>query len=324
VDTGDLNVRAELLGNYFIVYQAHSIWQLRWVGGTTVFYPEIIMPSVGLLSYHLCVPFGQSHYIIGNDYQVYQFTMSGLTKIGDNIADDIKDNIGEAMEYACRMSLDRQKKHLCIFVATGADQADRMYRLNLRTGSWTVRDLSEYYSSGGITTAVLSGASSYTKGQTYAEAVTEATTYAAAVTAATTYADTITEVQVDENLIVGDDNGYVLQEDDSLETYDGTSLTHHYITKEFDGGIPDISKRVEGIEVDAKCPDFLSSGTLTISYKFDSAGSWTSLAAITLTSDFTVYRRFINRVGKKLQLRFSGTFDLRSFEIFNIQVEDRK
>ena len=324
VDTGDVNVRAEQLGNYYIVYQTNSIWQLRYVGGTTVFYPDIIMPSVGLLSYHLCVPFGQIHYIIGNDYQVYQFSMSELTPIGGNIADGLKRDISETMEYACRMSLDSQKKHLNIFIATGTDQADKMYRLNLRTGSWTVRDLTEYYTSGGITAAILAGASSYTKGQTYAEAVVEATTYAAAVTAATTYADTITEIQVDENLLVGDSNGYVLKEDDTVSEYDGTELTHYYITKEFDGGAADIGKRVEGIEVDAKYPSFLSAGTLTISYKFDNAAAWTDLAVITLTSSFTTYRRFINRSGKKLQLRMAGIYDLRSYEIFNVQPEDRK
>jgi len=323
VDTGDYNVRAELLGAVLAVYQSHSIWQYRWVGGTTVFVPDVIIPSLGLLSYHLLVSAGNVHFFVGNDYNIYQYSTGNLRRISDDISDLLKNDLNTSMTYGCRMALDAQKRHLWIFIVTGTEQAVIAYRYNLLNEAWSVRDLSNYYTSGGVTAAVLLEAGVYAVGDSYADAVADETTYAAAVTAATTYADTLTEMRMEERLTIGDDNGYVLQEDFDTTEDDGTEPTHYFITKEFDGGVPDISKRIDGIMVDAKYPDICSSGTLTIEYKIDD-GSWTALTSITLGSTFTPTKRYINRTGKKIQFRFSGQYTLRSFSVFNVQIEERR
>lgn len=134
------------------------------------------------------------------------------------------------------------------------------------------------------------------------------------------YADEMTEIRNAEKLAVGDSDGYVLTEDDTLTTDDGTEPTHRYVTKEYDGGFPDVRKRIDQIVVDAKYPAFSSSGTMTIEYKIND-GAWTTLTPVTLSSNYGVYKRFINRTCKKIQFRLGGPFVLRSFRLPNVQIE---
>jgi hypothetical protein len=404
-DTADINVWASLLGNTLMVYQKHSLWQLRYVGGTDVFTPDIIFPDLGLLAWGLHASTGSTHYFVGNDYNVYAYN-GNLSNIGGKISELLKGDIASGKETYCRMAIGAQHKHLWIFFAGESDgYARKAYKLNMSNGSWTVRDLSNKYTAGGIGAARLMGGATYTVGQTYAQAVTEGTSYAEAAagteiattetetattwdaagkvmtgtgsnwatganevvpgnivhvqsgTGATTgyyavatvasdtsmtllrsigsspssvdydiydndgdsYASTISEVLVDEKLMIGDTSGYVLKEDPDVTTDDSVEPTRYHITKEFDGGSPEVVKRIDGIAVDAK------GSNLTLEYSIDD-GSWTSISTITLDSTFTSYKRFINRSGKKIQLRLSwtGNTQIRSFGFFDAKVKRRR
>lgn len=404
IDTGDTNVRAMLLGYNLIVYQKRSIWQLRYVGGTGVFTPDILVPDKGLLSYWLLCAVGGIHAFVASDYNVYLF--SGGNSPGQNISEPIADllraDFQSANLWQCMMSVDAGNRHIWIWVSR-----TKAYKFNLRNSSWTIRDFSNKYSSGGITAAYLVRAGSYTIGDTYKDAVADGTTYCevlsgtaitlnetvadttwdaggtdmvgtgsawktegdtlvsvddilrvvsgtnanagyymvASVTDDThmtldrtigtspsdvtytiaqddgdSYADMVTEIREEERLLTGDSDGYVFYEDTTLTTDDGTEPTHYYVTKEFDGGYPDINKRIDGVAVDSRYPSHASSGSIKIEYKIDD-GSWVTIDTITLTSDFSPYRRFINRTAKKIQFRYSGVYELRSFKAFNIQPE---
>ena len=59
---------------------------------------------------------------------------------------------------------------------------------------------------------------------------------------------------------------------------------------------------------------------MTLEYRIDD-GAWTALPPITLSANYGVYKRFINRTCKKIQFRLSGPFVLRSFRLPNIQPE---
>lgn len=356
IDTGDINVWASLLGSTLIVYQKHSIWQLRYVGGTTVFVPDILVPDLGLLSSGLHCTTGSTHYFVGNDFNIYSYSGGTMLKnIGGPIADLFKRDLDVTKIQNCRMAVGAEHKYLWIFIVTDGDYATKAYKFNLRTEAWTVRDFGNKYSGSGITASALIMAATYLVGDTYDDAVaagdtyydtligsettkTEtptATTWNAAgkvmtgtgstwkstnkvnpgdfvkvisgtnatagyyrvlsVTSDTvmtlsdsiganplnvdydifaasgdTYVGLLTEIRVEEKLTLGDSDGYILQEDTELNTDDGIEPTRYFYSKEFDGGIPDMSKRVDGVYVDAM-GDYV-----TIEYSID-GGEWTAI-----------------------------------------------
>lgn len=407
IDTGDTNVAGVLLGNTLIIYQKHSTWQLRYVGGTTVFTPDILLQNLGLLSYQTIVSLDGIHYFVGHDYNVYSFSGGNSpVDIGKPISKLLMEDISSVGLHGCRMAFSAQHKYLWIFIVQdGSNYAVKSYKLNLKNGAWTVRDFSAKYPAGGITAAKLVGGSVYAIGQSYDDAITETTTYAQAMLeipttetetattwditgkimtgsgskwksgvnlveagdtveiisgtnatpglyivdtvtsdtvmslttsigssptptgvdydifnldAADTYDDVIEEVRTDEKLTIGDSSGYVYQEDASVTADDGVEPSHYYYTKEFDGGAPEMSKRIDCISVDAK-------GTsITIEYSID-GGAWVNcFNAVSLTSEYKPYRRFINRKAKKIQFRMSGLFSLRSWSIINAMPEDNR
>jgi hypothetical protein len=405
IDTGDINVRAALLSNTLIVYQKHSTWQLRYVGGTTVFTPDILLPNIGLLAWNLLISTESVHYFVGNDYNIYSYRSgSYIEDIGKPIANMFKDDLDATKAYRCRAIIGPQQKEVWfLIVEVGGQYATRGYKYNIQTGAWTVRDFDHAYSiSAGLTAVALVGSAIYTTGQSYAVAATEAKTYGevaagtsitltespvtgttwtgsgtimtngaakwktagaglvsvgdivhvASGTGATagwrrvvtvtsdteliiesgtgaspssvtytihkddgaSYASTLQEVRVGDQLIVGDSDGYILKESDTLYTDNGFTPTRRFISKEFDGGESQTSKRIDTVLVEAK-------GTsVTIEYKLDN-GTWTTLATVTLTDDYAPYRRFINKTARKAQLRLSGLFWLRSYGFLNIQPE---
>lgn len=320
IDTGDVNIRAELTGNLLTIYQSHSIWQLRYVGGTDVFTPDILIPDIGLLSFFLCTAIEGRNFFVANDYNIYTYSGGTMIEnIGLAIRKNLLDSIDKSNLDGCRMAIDAGRRHLWIFIPTaGNTWSTRAYKYNLSTGSWTVRDFSHHYQTGGITAATLLAAGVYRIGDTYADAKASGQTYAQAKVQGKKYNETFEEARVEEKLTIGDHDGYVLYEDSTVTTDGGDVPIRYHYTKEFDGGMPDVSKRIDGVEIDAK-------GTnITIERKIDN-GAWTAVATINLVSEFKTYRRFINRTGKKIQLRFSGDFNqIRSFGIFNAQPEDRR
>jgi len=133
-----------------------------------------------------------------------------------------------------------------------------------------------------------------------------------------TYEDVLEEVRVNESLFLGDTNGYVVKQSDSLYTYDGTIIPQIYCSKEWDLDEPHKNKRWPGIIVDAK-------GTaMLVETKIDD-GDWTLFGTLALTADYITHNVFVNRSGKKFQYRFrniTGTLmDVRGSTIMSPVVE---
>jgi hypothetical protein len=132
------------------------------------------------------------------------------------------------------------------------------------------------------------------------------------------YDDVLIDIQVDDKLTIGDSNGYIYQEDATVTADGGVEPSHYYYTKAFDGGAPEMNKRIDAVSIDAK-------GTsITVEYSLDD-GTWTTCYdAVALVSDYKSYRRFINKSGKKIQFRMSGLFTIRSWSILNVMPEDNR
>lgn len=183
LDTGDENVRGELLGTVLVIYQKHSIWQIRYVGGTTVFYPDPLIKDLGLLGFEAFVSIGTSHYIVANDYNVYRYSGGTmLENIGKGISEFIKRDMDAIYSSRVILSISPQNKFLWVFiVSSGCQYCTIAYKINTKTGAWTKVDLSGHYTTGGVLCSELIGAGVYTIGESYRTAVALAPSYGAAL-----------------------------------------------------------------------------------------------------------------------------------------------
>jgi len=180
LDTGGENVWSAPLGGLYLVYQDNAIWDLGYVGGTTVFRPYPIVPDLGLLSPHLLVAGGNIHYFVGSDYNVYIY-YGGSTKqrIGDPIHKFLQEDLDPVYENRCWMTFGEKEKWLYIFIVpNGSVYITKAYIMNMITRAWSVRDFSNTFGSGdGITAVSLAGSQTYVTGDTYQEALNTLSSY---------------------------------------------------------------------------------------------------------------------------------------------------
>jgi hypothetical protein len=207
--TGGENIWSGQLGSQYIVYQDNSIWSLNYVGGTTVFSPEVLIPDLGLLSNNLLVTKNNIHYFVGNDYNVYAYKGGTVYEnIGREIHNWLQDELDPQYENRCWMRLGRQNKWLWLFmVPSGSTYITKAYGRSMVTGKWTIRDFSNKWSTGGITATNLIGAETYEVGDSYQDALDAVSIY---------QADASTNTSADVTIRYGDfllDNSRTLTKD---------------------------------------------------------------------------------------------------------------
>lgn len=193
IDTGGHNVWSGALGNDYIVYQTKGIWGLNYVGDSDVFRPQVYLPDLGLLSYHLVTTSNNVHYFVGSDYNVYSYYGgTNISRIGDPIHKFLQDELNTSYQYRCWIEMGPENKWLWIFIVpTDQSFITKAYGMNMVTGAWTVRDFANKFGTDeGITAVNLIGAESYTIGETYTTALATLSPYDAADNTSTTAGDT--------------------------------------------------------------------------------------------------------------------------------------
>lgn len=174
IDTGGINVWSAPLGGTHIHYQSRGIWDLNYVGGTTIFDPRPMIPDLGLLAPHLMVAKNNVHYFVGDDFNVYAY-FGGTVKerLGDKIHDKLQDELSSEFASRSWMAFGPNNKRLWIFIVLDGEQfATKAYGLDIRTGAWQVKDFKDLYTTTtGITSINLVGSQSFTTGDSYNEAL---------------------------------------------------------------------------------------------------------------------------------------------------------
>jgi hypothetical protein len=116
IDTGGTNIRGQILGNRYVIYQNNSVWGLNPVGGTTVFTPEVLLPDLGLLAPHLLTGSNNVHYFVGDDFNVYQYYGGSVRqRISDNILKLFREDIDESFADRCWLTIGPENKRLWLF-----------------------------------------------------------------------------------------------------------------------------------------------------------------------------------------------------------------
>lgn len=184
LDTGGRNVWSASLGSQHIIYQTKGIWELNHVGGSTVFKPRPIIPDLGLLAAHLLISYGNVHYFVGTDLNVYAFGGSEAKPIGSSIHKYLQDDIDKQYKNRMWLVMGPKRERLWIFIVeSGSTYITKAYYRNMQSGAWGIRDYSSKFSSSGtgITAVSLIGGQAVIQGDSYAEALGTLSTYSADV-----------------------------------------------------------------------------------------------------------------------------------------------
>ena len=230
IDTGGANVWSAPIGNDYIIYQTRGIWNLKFVGGSDVFRPEVFLPHLGLLSNHLIASNNNIHYFVGNDYNVYAYRGgTDIMRIGDPIHKYIQEELETTYEYRCWLVVGPENKRLWLYIVP-KDQiyCTKAYGMSLSTGSWTERDFrNSFGDQDGITAVNLIGSESYTTGVTYTTAL---------ITASDFDADASTNTIGDVTARYGDyllDTSRTLTKDYTAGTWSAGGLDYSLNTEAF-------------------------------------------------------------------------------------------
>ena len=179
MDTGGINVWSASLASQHIIYQSNGIWTLMYVGGETVFDPEPYIRDLGLLSYHLLISHNNVHYFMGTDMNIYAYYGGTVIKaIGNDIQKYLIDDLDQDYQYLCWMMMGQKAKFLWVLIVEkGKTYPTKVYRRNMITEKWHVRDFSSKFTSGGVTTICLAAATAYTIGESYQKALDSLSLY---------------------------------------------------------------------------------------------------------------------------------------------------
>ena len=180
IDTGGTNIRSQILGNRYVIYQNNSVWGLNPVGGSTVFTPEVLLPDLGLLSPHLITGSNNVQYFVGDDFNVYQYYGGSVRqRISDNILTLFRKGIDETFAKRCWLTIGPENKRLWLFyVPDDKEFMTQVFALDIQQGQWMPRSFSHIpaYSGnkgtsngGGLTMAKLIGSQTFTIGDSYKE-----------------------------------------------------------------------------------------------------------------------------------------------------------
>jgi len=229
-ETGGRNMWSGGLGLDYIVYQDNTIWSMNYVGGTVIYDPRPMIKDLGLLAANMWLGDKNTHYFVGNDYNVYSYYGGTVLKrIGDKIRDLLEADMNTDFNYKARMSLDKSAKRVWIFIVAGTGEfITKAYGYDMATGAWMVRDFSEVWgtpTTAGITAVNLVPGGSYEIGETYQQALDSNSIYDAADT---------TGAAGDVTLKYGD----VLRGDTTANVIDWTTLdaTLDFTDVEFSAG----------------------------------------------------------------------------------------
>lgn len=171
VNTGDQNEWIMPLGNQLICYQKRTIWTgISMPSSDDAFSFDVTVEGIGLLSSRLLCSDGNRHFFIGSDNILRSYYgMQQFQVIEGRIGEELRKAIDFTKVQRCFMCLGANYRRLWIFVI-GVDEpfSVKAFGLDLRSGSWQVRDYSGNFGiTKGVTSANLIGSQAFMAGPSY-------------------------------------------------------------------------------------------------------------------------------------------------------------
>lgn len=144
VDTVDWVTSFCMLGDRLYVFKERSIWEIIYVGGTKIFDARLVVDGVGTAVPKSVVSLGDEIIFFGSD-NLYVFDGTHLNSVGDNIFDYLyrtgkkKVNLG-AINRAPSIYVEELGEYW-IALPTTSDEPDWLLKYQLKTESWTQKNL---------------------------------------------------------------------------------------------------------------------------------------------------------------------------------------
>ena len=277
VDTTDWITALTIMKDKLFVIKERSIWELEYVGGTTVFTPSIKVEHVGSFAGSSVVVLDEEMIFYGSD-NIYLFDGFSLNSIGDQIfpqlyeAKDRIINASQAGKFVAEY-IEELKTYMISMVHKDKNIPDVIFRYNFDNNAWT-KETKEITAIG------------------YFDIVTYA-----AWSDLTDIWSALTWTWKDRDLppgapttLVGDSTGHIY-EDDRL-----TTSTEYmcYETKDFIFG-----HAVRWVEVRL----IAKLGAFRISYSTDSGTTWSNPKEFALASNWTEYTHYLNLTSQSIRFK---------------------
>lgn len=275
-ETPDWVVALVPLKGKLYIFKEKSIWELVYVGGTTVFTPELRVEGVGTYSPHSIASLGEEVVFYGND-NIYIYDGLNLTPVGKNIYPLLYDTEKRIVSSAKAnrfpgIYIEELKKYaLC--VATLGEVPDLLLEYDFRERSWTLRDKSilafgTYSTPSGTTWESLSGTWS---AQTWIWMEKELL-----ASAPTT--------------LIADPSSYIWEDTRKTKSTD-------YMVFETKDWMFQHGERIVEFRIEAK------GGPFTLSYSVDQGLTWPASKTFSASTDWTEYVWYVNFTCQTARLR---------------------
>jgi len=143
VDTSDWIICFVLMGDKLYVLKERSIWELEYVGGTTVFNPVLKVDGVGTYSPHGVVSLDEEMILYGSD-NVYMFDGFSLNPVGGQIYGYLYEAqeriINQSVAYKFPSAYIEELKHYKICLASKDKTVpDTLFSYDFDYKAWTRR-----------------------------------------------------------------------------------------------------------------------------------------------------------------------------------------
>lgn len=143
IDGGEI-LTAELLGNKLIVYKQSSIHSIRFVGGNSIFSPELLLATSGALTSKSMTAFdkGTKHFVVTlNDVITHAGEKTSMSIAEDKVKKAIFDEIDSVYYYkAFAFDNAKAKEVWFCFPASGSTKPNRAAIWNYKDNTWVIRE----------------------------------------------------------------------------------------------------------------------------------------------------------------------------------------
>jgi len=277
VETADFNVAFLVMKDKLYVIKERSIWELEYVGGTTVFNPVLKVSAVGSYTPHGAVPLDEEMIFYGTD-NVYLFDGFSLNPVGTQIYPKLYEtdsrivNASVATRFQAAYVEELQQYLLC--VASGENTVPNLvFAYDFNNGAWTVKQQE--------VTAI--GYFDVGSSLQWNELTTTWANWVGVWRSASL-------PDAAPTTLFGDTDGNVW-EDDRLTT---STQYMCYETKDF---IFEHAVRWVEFRVQARY------GPFSVKYSIDGGENWSSEKSFSVSTDWTEYAWFLNLTSAKIRFR---------------------
>jgi|CXWL01.1.fsa_nt_gi hypothetical protein len=142
---GGVIVDGELLGNKLIIYKASAIHSLRFIGGVSIFSPELLLSTAGILTSKCATAFdkGTKHLVVtADDILIHAGEKSAQSVVEDKVKKAIFGEI-DSTNYVNSFVFDNSpaKEVWFCFPGSGTTYPNLVAIWNYKDDTWVVRDL---------------------------------------------------------------------------------------------------------------------------------------------------------------------------------------